>query len=275
MLHSVLHRNGDRCTVSGHPARKARRQRGTDRDRVRAEHVASCDVELAVHDWHAARDVAIRAADVQVHRRVGDDHARTISAPRPDAQGSVNGRQVRAAACATGKQRGAGISANRGRGSVTRHVSPVALPCSTVYDRSPSRMPKPATPKLTIRPLTPDLWPTLVDLFGEKGACNGCWCMYWRIGSAYHRRPRASNKADFHAIVRRGPPPGLLAFDGDRAVGWCQVTPRDDVPWLDRTWRLKRVDDVPVWSLSCLYVRIGYRKRGVATALIAAALKAA
>ena len=136
-------------------------------------------------------------------------------------------------------------------------------------------MPKPATPKLTIRPLTPDLWPTLVDLFGEKGACNGCWCMYWRIGSAYHRRPRASNKADFHAIVRRGPPPGLLAFDGDRAVGWCQVTPRDDVPWLDRTWRLKRVDDVPVWSLSCLYVRIGYRKRGVATALIAAALKAA
>jgi len=99
--------------------------------------------------------------------------------------------------------------------------------------------------------------------------------MYWRIGSAYHRRPRASNKADFRAIVRRGPPPGLLAFDGDRAVGWCQVTPRDDVPWLDRTWRLKRVDDVPVWSLSCLYVRIGYRKRGVATALIAAALKAA
>jgi len=66
-----------------------------------------------------------------------------------------------------------------------------------------------------------------------------------------------------------------VLFDGDRAVGWCQLTPRDHVPWLDRTWRLKRVDDVPVWSLSCLYVRIGYRKRGVATALIAAALKAA
>ena len=34
--------------------------------------------------------------------------------------------------------------------------------------------------KLTIRPLTPDLWPALEDLFGETGACNGCWCMYWR-----------------------------------------------------------------------------------------------
>ena len=75
--------------------------------------------------------------------------------------------------------------------------------------------------------------------------------------------------------MKRGPPPGLLAFDGDMAVGWCQLTPRDAVPWLDRTWRLKRVDDVPVWSLSCFYVRKGYRRRGVTSALIAAALKAA
>ncbi len=99
--------------------------------------------------------------------------------------------------------------------------------------------------------------------------------MYWRIGSAYRRRPRHENRRDFHALVRRGPPPGLLAFDGDTPVGWCQLTPRDDVPWLDRTWRLARVDDQPVWSLSCLYVRIGHRRRGVTAALIAAALKAA
>ena len=75
--------------------------------------------------------------------------------------------------------------------------------------------------------------------------------------------------------MERGPPPGLLAFDGDVAVGWCQLTPRDALPWLDRAWRLKRVDDVPVWSLSCFYVRKGYRRRGVASALIAAAVKAA
>jgi GNAT superfamily N-acetyltransferase len=76
-------------------------------------------------------------------------------------------------------------------------------------------------------------------------------------------------------VVERGPPPGLLAFKGDLAVGWCQLTPRDQVPELDRAWRLKRVDDVPVWSLSCFYVRKGYRKQGVTSALIAAALDAA
>jgi GNAT superfamily N-acetyltransferase len=129
--------------------------------------------------------------------------------------------------------------------------------------------------KLRIRPLTPDLWPAFADLFGESGAVGGCWCMYWRIGRTMRGQPRAQNKAAFRAIVERGPPPGLLAFDGDRAVGWCQLTPRDAVPWLDRTWRLKRVDDLPVWSISCFYVRIGYRRRGVTAALIAAAVKAA
>ena len=87
--------------------------------------------------------------------------------------------------------------------------------------------------------------------------------------------PHEENRAAFREVVKRGPPPGLLAFDGDMAVGWCQLTPRDALPWLDRTWRLKRVDDVPVWSLSCFYVRKGYRRRGVASALIAAAVKAA
>jgi len=129
--------------------------------------------------------------------------------------------------------------------------------------------------KLTIRPLTPDLWPALEALFGKGGASSGCWCMYWRIGSQYYKRPREENKAAFRRLVKRGPPPGLLAFDGDMAVGWCQLTPRDALPWLNRTRILKPVDDVPVWSLSCFYVRRGYRKRGVTSALIAAAVKAA
>lgn len=129
--------------------------------------------------------------------------------------------------------------------------------------------------KLTIRRLTPDLWPAFEDLFGPQGACSGCWCMYWRIGAAYRKRPRDANKVAMREIVRRGPSPGLLAFDGDIAVGWCQLTPRDALPWLDRAWRLKRVDALAVWSLSCFYVRKGYRRRGVTASLIEAAVKEA
>src|SRR6185369_15395832 len=109
--------------------------------------------------------------------------------------------------------------------------------------------------RVTIRPLTSDLWPALHDLFGPKGACAGCWCMYWRIGPAYRRRPAEANRDAFHQIVQHGPPPGLLAFDGDLAVGWCQLTPRASLPWLEQPKSLKRIDDLPVWSISCFYIR--------------------
>lgn len=126
---------------------------------------------------------------------------------------------------------------------------------------------------LQIHPLTPNRWTALVDLFGQRGACNGCWCMYWRIGAEYRRRPPEQNKRDFAQVVRQGPPPGLLAFDGDIPVGWCQLTPRAALPWMSRTRNLKPVDDLPVWSISCLYIRKGYRRRGITSALIAEALR--
>ena len=128
---------------------------------------------------------------------------------------------------------------------------------------------------LTVHPLTPDLLPALEDLFDTNGPVSRCWCMYWRIGDSYRKNPPAENHAAFAEMVKSGPPPGLVAFDGELAVGWCQLTPREALPWLDKAWRLKRVDDLPVWSLSCFYIRKGYRKQGVASALIDAAIAAA
>ena len=126
--------------------------------------------------------------------------------------------------------------------------------------------------QLEVRPLTPDLWPAFDDLFDNDSPAGHCWCMYWRIGRKYQDRTREENRESFHEIVDEGPPPGLLAFAGDQAVGWCQLTPRNDLPWMDESWRLKRVDDTPVWSISCFYVRKDWRKKGVATALIRAAI---
>ena len=124
----------------------------------------------------------------------------------------------------------------------------------------------------TIRALTPDLWPALEELFSGQWPVGRCWCMYWRIGNDYRKNPPGANKAAFCDLVQNGPPPGLLAFDGTLPIGWCQLTPRDALPWLEHAWRLKRVDDIAVWSISCFYIRKGYRKKGVTSALIAAAL---
>ncbi|MDX2179314.1 MAG: GNAT family N-acetyltransferase [Bryobacteraceae bacterium] len=129
--------------------------------------------------------------------------------------------------------------------------------------------------ELRVAPLTPKLWPALEELFATNRTCNQCWCMYWRIGSAYRNRAGGDNKSDFRQLVREDDPPGHLAFDGGKPVGWLQLTPRGALPALERNKRLARVDEVPVWSISCFFVRVGYRKRGVTEALIAAAIAAA
>ena len=145
---------------------------------------------------------------------------------------------------------------------------------------------------LTVRPLTAGQWPALEDLFGRAGASNGCWCMYWRIGPRYRDRPRAANRHDLRDLAASGPPPGLLAFDGHGdghgeghgddghghgavAVGWAALAPRADLEWLGHARYLQPVDDLPVWSLPCFYVRRTHRDRGVMGALIEAAIPVA
>ena len=127
----------------------------------------------------------------------------------------------------------------------------------------------------TVRPVTSARWHALEDLFGRSGASSGCWCMYWRIGPRYRDRPRADNKEDLRQLAASGRPPGLLAFDGNRAVGWCELAPRAELAWLARARYLGPVDDLPVWSVPCFYVRSSHRGRGVMDALIEAALPAA
>lgn len=126
---------------------------------------------------------------------------------------------------------------------------------------------------LTLRPLTPELWWALEAVMPD--GARGCWCLYWQIGAAYRRRPRDANRADFKAIVEAGPPPGLIAFEGETPVGWVRIAPRSVLPQMNKEWRLASPDEAAVWSIACLYVRKGYRRRGITAALIQGAVAAA
>jgi GNAT superfamily N-acetyltransferase len=128
---------------------------------------------------------------------------------------------------------------------------------------------------LSISPLTEDRWHALEELFGTAGASNGCWCMYWRIGPRYRDRPRQDNKRDRRALAASAQSPGLLAFDGHVAVGWCELAPRADLHWLTHTRHFEAVDELPVWSIPCFYVRRSHRGSGVMSALIDTALASA
>jgi predicted GNAT family acetyltransferase len=127
--------------------------------------------------------------------------------------------------------------------------------------------------ELCIKPLTSDLWPAFEELFGSHGACNGCWCMYWRIGSDYHKRSREYNKQEFQSIVQKGPPPGLVAFENNIAVGWCQLTTKRSLAWLEKNYGYDDTNSKNVWCISCFYIKRGYRKKGVTSTLIENAIE--
>ena len=132
-------------------------------------------------------------------------------------------------------------------------------------------MPKRAL-SLSYHPLTPDLWDAFEALFGDRGACGGCWCMFWRRSRPdFNAGKGAGNKKAMKALVAKKAEPGILAFAGDTAVGWCAVAPREDYQALGRSRILKAVDDTLVWSVSCLFVAKGYRNRGVSVGLLKAA----
>lgn len=128
--------------------------------------------------------------------------------------------------------------------------------------------------KLTFKPLTPDRWDDFCTLFGERGACGGCWCMWWRKPrSQFTRDKGATNKRSMKRLVDSGESPGIIAYDGRDAVGWCAIAPRADYPVLLRSRVLKPVDDKPVWSVVCFFIARPYRRQGVGVELLKAAVK--
>lgn len=128
---------------------------------------------------------------------------------------------------------------------------------------------------ITFRPATPSRWADVEKLFGERGACGGCWCMFWRFDSRkeFDANKGAGNKRAFQNVVTSGAKPGVLAYRGKEPIGWCAVAPRSEYVALERSRVLKPVDDQPVWSISCLFVRRQDRRQGVSTLLLRAAVE--
>lgn len=130
-----------------------------------------------------------------------------------------------------------------------------------------------ANSTLSFRPLDAKTWDDFERLFGELGASGGCWCMLWRRSPAEFEAGKGDgNRAAMRRLAESGPPPGILAYDGEVAIGWCALAPRGDYPGLARSRVLKPVDDRPVWSVSCFYIDKACRGRGVSVALLEAAV---
>jgi GNAT superfamily N-acetyltransferase len=126
-----------------------------------------------------------------------------------------------------------------------------------------------AADRIAVVPATPDRWDDVVTLLGGNGE-KGCWCQAPRGRAVgYGKAEPGSRRETLRAQVEGDdPPPGLLAYvDGDVA-GWCGFGPRPNLPRLVHSRTIPTIDDQPVWSILCFNIRVGYRRRGVAAALL-------
>ncbi len=68
-------------------------------------------------------------------------------------------------------------------------------------------------------------------------------------------------------VVKKSPP-GIIAYTGARAVGWCAIAPRNEYRRLETSRILKPIDEEPVWSVSCFFVAKEFRNKGLSVQLL-------
>ncbi len=126
---------------------------------------------------------------------------------------------------------------------------------------------------LRYKPLNKETWSDLQTLFGEKGACGGCWCMYWRLShKEYESRKGQINREAFNNLINQDRPLGMLAFEDDLPIGWCSLSPKRTLIRLKSSRLFKNLNEVrSTWSITCLFIHKDYRNKGLSTKIISAA----
>jgi len=130
--------------------------------------------------------------------------------------------------------------------------------------------------KIRFEELRPHLWYAIERLFGPNGACDGCWCMWWRkeTSEPWKQFKGARAKETFKNLVQVGKAHGILAFVGDEPVGWCSFGPRQDFPSLEKVRAYKRDDTANVWSINCFFIHRRWRRKGLTRGLLSTVVEA-
>jgi len=132
--------------------------------------------------------------------------------------------------------------------------------------------------EIACRPATAADSGTITKLFGPNGATGGCWCMHWRVekgGKMWKARKGEPNRRAFFKLLKQGRAQGTLAFVGDTPVGWCNFGPLEEFPRIRNSRVLSREAPPGTWSINCFYIAPGWRRQGIAGALLKVAVETA
>jgi GNAT superfamily N-acetyltransferase len=126
--------------------------------------------------------------------------------------------------------------------------------------------------RVTFHAATPERWADIEALFGPRGACGGCWCMFPRLrGAEFTRNKGAPNRRALRGLVARGTEPGILAYAGSEPIGWCALAPRESYPRIGHSRLFGGESPRGTWSVVCFFVARPWRARGLCARLLDAA----
>jgi GNAT superfamily N-acetyltransferase len=126
---------------------------------------------------------------------------------------------------------------------------------------------------LEFHPVSEDRWADLTALFEQHGNTNYCWCMRWRLKSAQFKQLNAAGRRnELETLVRANTPIGVLGYHQGKPAGWCSIAPRETYALLEGSRTLKRIDNLPTWSVVCFFVDPVLRGQGLTVKLLQAAV---
>jgi GNAT superfamily N-acetyltransferase len=129
--------------------------------------------------------------------------------------------------------------------------------------------------QLTFEPVTSSNWDKFAALFGDRGACANCWCMFYRLKPAEFKEGKVNdiNKNRMKSLIWDQKQVGIIAIHEGQAIAWCAFAPREDYLKLENSRVHKRIDDKPVWSIPCFFIHKNYRRKGISVALLKGVLE--
>jgi GNAT superfamily N-acetyltransferase len=113
-------------------------------------------------------------------------------------------------------------------------------------------------------------WADVEKLFATDRECNLCFCMNHRVKQEDEVLGAEAQKALYN-LTEEKKVCSVLAYDGDKCVGWCAVDPLVAQPGHDYSyWKTSKKEklDEGTWSIHCLFIHPDYRDKGVSSLLI-------
>lgn len=129
---------------------------------------------------------------------------------------------------------------------------------------------------LVVRAVDESRWDDLLRLFGPSGAQRGCWCMHWRLPSTeFEANAPPDNRTALRAAVDAGRPIGLLGYADGEPLAWCALAPTVDYARVLRSRLLAPADGehATTWSVPCVFILGGHRRRGLAGLMLHGAVR--